>query len=180
MEVSTPSTDTPISPQLLADRLQVGPVPLTIKASSAQTGGAYCLAEAVIVPHLLSPPHVHAAEDQLVYVLEGTIGARTGDEELLCPAGSAVYRPCGVPHALWNPTDEPARLLELTTPGTVETYFRRAHELTEAGAATPEALRELAGEHGITPVPEWIDDLSARHGVSLTGAVPEAAGGDTR
>jgi quercetin dioxygenase-like cupin family protein len=160
------------------EHLHVGPVTLAIKASAAATAGAYCLAETVIPPRHLSPPHAHAAEDQFVYVLEGTIGFRTGEQEVLVGTGGSVLRPRGVPHALWNPTDEPARILELTSPGTVETYFRRAHELTQAGAATPEALRELAAGHGITPVPAWIDDLAARYGVSLVGG-PETDGSRT-
>lgn len=150
--------------------LQVGPVLLMMKVTAASTGGAYCIAETAIPPRHLSPPHAHAAEDQFVYVLEGTIGFRTGNAEVAYGVGGSVFRPHGVPHALWNPTDEPARILELSSPATtVEAYFRRADALTRAGDATSESLRELAAEHGITPVPPWIDELGDRYDVRLTG-----------
>jgi quercetin dioxygenase-like cupin family protein len=162
------------------ERLHVGPWQLTIKASAATTRGAYCMAETVVAPRLLSPPHEHAAEDQLVYVLEGTIGFRTGDEELVAGPGASVFRPRRVAHALWNPTDAPARILEISSPATIEAYFRRADALTRAGEADAEALRRLGQEHGMTPVVAWVDELAAKHAVSLAGGPVQRTSEETR
>lgn len=151
------------------DELRIGSWRLMVLVTASATNGAYCMVESLVAPRLLSPPHEHQEEDQVVYVLEGTIGFRTGDEEFVAGSGAAVLRPRQIPHALWNPTDSPARMLEITSPGTIETYFREADALTRAGEADAEAVRRLGELHGQTPVTQWIDGLVTTHGVSLTG-----------
>jgi quercetin dioxygenase-like cupin family protein len=150
-------------------RILLGALPMEFKTTSALTSRAYFMVEQPIAPRLLVAPHVHRNEDQVSYVLEGTLGFRVGDEEILAPAGSAVFRPRGVPHSLWNPNDEPARMLEITSPGDVEAYFRRFGALSETGMPDPDAIRSLAAEYGIAYVDEWVPELSQRHGVTLKG-----------
>ena len=152
------------------EQLRIGAFQLTIKVTAAATQGAYCMVETLVAPRLLSPPHEHVADDQLVYVLAGTIGFRTGDEEHVAGPGGSVFRPRKVPHALWNPTDEPARIIEITSPGTIETYFLEADALTRAGGADGEAIRRLGEQHGQVPVAGWSNELFDAHGVSLSGA----------
>jgi oxalate decarboxylase/phosphoglucose isomerase-like protein (cupin superfamily) len=76
-------------------------------------------------------PHVHQYEDEYSYVLEGIIGARVGDREIVAGRGSYVIKPRGLMHTFWNPGPGPARLLEVIAPAGFETYFV---ELAEAGA----------------------------------------------
>lgn len=159
------------------EQLRIGSWQLTVLMSAAATNGAYLMVETVVAPRLLSLPHEHADEDQVIYVLEGTMGFRTGEEEFVAGPGAAVLRPRRIPHALWNPTDIPARMLEITSPGTIEPYFREADALTRSGAADPQALRRLGERYGQIPVPDWIDELTTSHGVSLDGrSVPVDAG----
>jgi mannose-6-phosphate isomerase-like protein (cupin superfamily) len=60
--------------------------------------------------------HVHHEDDEAWYVLEGTLGFRIGDRELVAPAGSAVVVPHGTPHSYWNAGDGPARYLLVMPP----------------------------------------------------------------
>jgi mannose-6-phosphate isomerase-like protein (cupin superfamily) len=55
--------------------------------------------------------HVHHADDECWYVLEGTLGFVVGGEEIVAPAGSAVFVPRGTPHSYWNASPGPARYL---------------------------------------------------------------------
>jgi cupin domain len=65
----------------------------------------------------IAPLHVHHADDEAWYVLEGALGFIRGDERLEARAGSAVLVPGGVPHAFWNATaGERTRYLIVMTP----------------------------------------------------------------
>lgn len=65
----------------------------------------------------IAPLHVHHADDEAWYVLEGALKFVIGDAR--CEAGpdSAVFAPKGTPHAYGNARrGEPARYLLITTP----------------------------------------------------------------
>jgi cupin domain len=64
----------------------------------------------------IAPLHVHHADDEAWYVLEGALGFIRGDERLEAPAGSAVLVPRGVPHTFWNAAGGRTRYLIVMTP----------------------------------------------------------------
>ena len=66
-------------------------------------------------PRYIAPLHVHHADDEAWYVLEGTLGFRLGDDELEAPDGSAVLARRGVPHTYWNAGEVPARYILVLT-----------------------------------------------------------------
>lgn len=92
-------------------------VDMVIKARSRDMGGDYSVMEGVIQPHALLAPHSHKFEDQLVFVISGTLDFEVGGAEGLrfsAPAGSYVQKPRGIVHGFWNPTDTPSRYIELS------------------------------------------------------------------
>ncbi len=65
----------------------------------------------------IAPLHVHHADDEAWYVLEGVLRFRLGDEEFEVGPGGAVMAPKGTPHAYGNARrGEPARYLLVITP----------------------------------------------------------------
>src|SRR5438270_13724354 len=65
----------------------------------------------------IAPLHVHHADDEAWYVLEGVLRFRIGDEVLEAGPGSAVRAAKGTPHAYGNARrGERARYLLVTTP----------------------------------------------------------------
>lgn len=128
-----------------------GPVggPLTFKARGEETGGSLTLFENVIPPGEGPPAHVHAAEDEAWYVLEGELRFLLGDELASAPAGSFVFVPRGVRHCFQNVGDAPARIVVLFTPAGMERFFDRFAELD---AATPGAFREVGSGVGMEVV----------------------------
>jgi uncharacterized cupin superfamily protein len=66
--------------------------------------------------HWIAPLHVHHADDEAWYVLEGELGFRLGDEEVIAQAGSAALASRGTAHTYWNAGDEEARYLLVMTP----------------------------------------------------------------
>lgn len=150
--------------------LMLGALPFQLMVEQGWVRGAYTLAKQPIAPRLLVSPHVHPDQDQVAFVLRGTVGFRVGDDEQLVEAGGLSFRKRGEPHALWNPTDEPAEILEITSPGDFEDYFRRIGALSATGDATAEAVQEVADEYGMRFFDDWNKDLGQRYGVSLNGA----------
>jgi quercetin dioxygenase-like cupin family protein len=90
-----------------------------------QTGGAFALLEHDLAPRELGAPiHTHAHEDEISHVTTGRLGVQIGNDVLEAGPGDTVVKPRRIPHAFWNPGDEPVRFLELITPPAFAQYFR--------------------------------------------------------
>jgi len=93
--------------------------------SADETGGAFAVVEHDLGPRELgSPVHTHEREDEISHVTAGRLGVQIGDQVLEAAAGDTVVKPRHVPHAFWNPGDEPVRFLELITPPAFAQYFK--------------------------------------------------------
>jgi uncharacterized cupin superfamily protein len=68
------------------------------------------------------PHHFHTANEEAVFVLEGQGLVRIGQEEIEIKAGDYVAFPVGPDHAhsVRNPTDQPLKLLAISTLQPVE------------------------------------------------------------
>jgi quercetin dioxygenase-like cupin family protein len=64
----------------------------------------------------LAAPHVHAAEEEIIYILSGTGATLTADQEILLEAGVAVFIPPGLTHQIRSDGPEPLRLVTLFSP----------------------------------------------------------------
>jgi mannose-6-phosphate isomerase-like protein (cupin superfamily) len=117
------------------------------KVLSAQTHGGLCVAEAVVPPGMLVPLHTHRHEDELTRVLEGVIHCVVGDERFAAPAGAYVLKPRGVPHSFWNEGPAPARVIELITPGTMDSYFAELFTLAARSDLDEAERRAAIDEH---------------------------------
>jgi Cupin domain len=87
-------------------------------------------------PQYVAPLHIHHADDEAWYVLEGALRFRLGDEEVEIEAGGAVMAPRGTPHTYWNPRPEPVRYLLVLTPR----IFRLIEALHKPSEQPMEAL----------------------------------------
>jgi quercetin dioxygenase-like cupin family protein len=93
------------------------------KVTSDDSGGSLAVLEIEIPPKILVKPHNHTREDEFTQVLAGTVGVRAGDQVLEATTGASLVKPRGIPHAMWNASTEPARVLEILSPGGLEAYF---------------------------------------------------------
>jgi quercetin dioxygenase-like cupin family protein len=108
------------------ERLHAGGVVYVVKASGSATAQAYTLIEASLAPGGIMPSHRHAAFEEGVYILDGSVTATLDSETYEAAAGSFLIIPWGLPHEIRNETSRAARLLLLSVPGGVEGYYRAA------------------------------------------------------
>ncbi len=104
---------------------------MAVKASRLDTAGALDLLEATFHEGHAPPLHIHHAEDEAFYVLEGRIRFRRGDSEFVAGAGDFVWNPRGIAHA-FKVEDGPARALVLTTPSGFAQFVAEAGEPAQA------------------------------------------------
>ena len=105
-------------------------------------------------------------EDEFTVVLAGTVGARVGDKVVEAGAGASMVKPRGTPHAMWNLGPEPARVLEVVSPGGLEDYFEELAPVLRA-KAPPSEYDALAERYGLTIQNDWIEELERTYKVKL-------------
>jgi quercetin dioxygenase-like cupin family protein len=98
------------------------------------------------------PPHSHSGNEELVYVLEGTLRYRVGDETRDLAPGDSMATPPGVIHAFSNPHEHPARALVINTPDIGPAYFREVAAIINAGGPPDRAaLMATMQRFGLVP-----------------------------
>lgn len=138
-----------------------------LRVEGDRTAGRLAVIEHPIAPGALVPPHTHTREDEISYVVHGTIGARVGDEFITAPPGAYVMKPRGIPHAFWNPGPQPARIVEIIIPAGFERFFTELDELAGQGRLDSRAHAALGERYGVRYHDEWIAELAQRFGVSI-------------
>ena len=62
--------------------------------------------------------------------------------------GGFLFKPRGIVHTLWNPTDVEAIVIEIISPPGLEDFFEEIGGLPEG--ASPEAVPEIGTRYGLT------------------------------
>jgi quercetin dioxygenase-like cupin family protein len=153
-----------------AESVSIGGVEVIFRMSGEETDGAYELIEFRLQPGRLIPPHTHAREQEVSYVLEGEIGVRIGPDELTATQGSLVVKRPQVTHAWWNAGASPGRVLETISPAGLESYFRELADIhASRGFRDPGLVADLQDLYGIRANVDWIAALKDRHRLKLLG-----------
>ncbi len=139
----------------------------TIFKMYGDTTHAYSVVEHPVDPHVLILPHVHTHEDQMSFVIEGEVGMKIGEEVFQATPGTYLFKPRGIPHTFWNPTDRPARIMEITSPSDFERYFDEFGDLYTQSGGDVKQLQQLAQRYGLRYLIEWVPELSAKYGVGV-------------
>jgi quercetin dioxygenase-like cupin family protein len=156
------------------DSVDLGGFGARFMIGADQADGRFSLVEHPLAPRALgSPLHKHANEDEYSLVLDGRVGMQLDDQVVQTEPGDLVFKPRGQWHAFWNAGDEPARLLEVISPGGFETYFAELGEVFAAGPPDPEKLGAVAAKYELEVDPESIPRLAQEHGLQLPGPPPE-------
>ncbi|MGP9820091.1 cupin domain-containing protein [Salinarimonas sp. NSM] len=97
------------------------------------------------------PPHIHPTQDEYIYMLEGRFDLMLGGEEVVANAGDLIRMPKGMPHGIFNKTDQPVKCLFWVTP-TRKLYdlFWGIHSMAEQ---EPGAVVALSARHEVEFLP---------------------------
>jgi quercetin dioxygenase-like cupin family protein len=112
-----------------------------IKATADTTNGQLAIVEVSEPPGAQAPLHVHHAEDETFYVLEGSVTLHVGDETIEARAGDVAFGPRDVPHR-YDVGAEGCRMLFICTPGGFERLVREMSRPAESLTLPPPSDEE--------------------------------------
>jgi len=115
---------------------EMGAVQAVFKADGAETRGQYSISEWWLDPYTRGPGAHQHDEDDVFFVLEGTMSFFVGGEWIDARKGSLVIAPGGTPHDFENRTGERAGALNLSVPGDFEPHMLGIAEWFRARSAT--------------------------------------------
>jgi quercetin dioxygenase-like cupin family protein len=141
---------------------------VVFKLNGVDTDGAVSIVEHPFEIGALVPPHLHTREDEYSIVLEGEIGFRSGDREVVLGPGGYITKPRNEMHAMWNAGSTRARMIEVISPAGFEGFFAALADLAAISPPTLEVMAGLATDYGLTfGNPEWLPDVVARFGLTV-------------
>jgi quercetin dioxygenase-like cupin family protein len=135
---------------------------ITFLATGQDTGDQFALLRVHAAQGAGVPAHMHAQEDETIYLLTGEMTISVSSEELHARPGDLVTIPRGVEHALRHDAAEVTYLLHFSPAG-FERYYHEMSEPAEylglpSTPAPPDGPRMVA--------------TAARYGCVFTGLIP--------
>ena len=91
-------------------------IDFTVKASEVQPGSGAAVFEYVTRKGEEPPDHTRRTEDEMFYLLEGTITFRCGEATFGLEKGDFIFLPRGIKHGYTIHSEDPVRLLVVTAP----------------------------------------------------------------
>jgi quercetin dioxygenase-like cupin family protein len=128
---------------------------LIFHRTARDTGGEAVLVETIVRPDgFVAAAHVHPHQTERFEVVEGRLGLRAGEKELLLGPGGVATVARGTPHRFWNAGDDEARFFCEVRPALefeslIETMFTLAADgkTNRKGMPNPLRLAVIARSH---------------------------------
>lgn len=111
-----------------------------ILAGASSTDRSFSVVECIEPPGSGAPLHVHHAEAEAFYILEGTVELTCGAEKMTARPGDFVYTPKDVAHKFTVAGDKPARLLMMFSRPGFEMFFAEGGSPIQQPPAGPPDL----------------------------------------
>jgi len=91
--------------------------------------------------------------------------------QVVLEVGGYISKPRGELHTMWNPGLEPARMIEVITPGNgYERFYHDVADLAADGPPPREDLADLAATYGLTFDFRWIPELVEKYSLTPPAA----------
>ena len=131
---------------------------------AAQSDGRLGVSLVTQPPGTATPLHRHTREAEALYVLEGRVGYRAGEETYELSEGAFLFLPLGLPHAFRIRGETAARFLSLTTPGGLMGLYDEVG-VPAGGMHVPREGEGLSMEEEIG---RW-NEVGPRYGLEVVG-----------
>jgi quercetin dioxygenase-like cupin family protein len=131
--------------------------------AAGQTDGRLGMSLVTQPPGTATPLHRHTREAEALFLIEGRISYRAGEELHELEDGAFLFLPQGLPHAFRVRGTAPARFLALTVPGGLMGLY------DEVGI--PAQAMRLPGSDGLAMAEEiarW-NEVGPRYGLEVVG-----------
>ena len=126
---------------------------VTVKVSEPETGGLCTVWEGRVGPGMVGAgPHYHHERDEFIYVLQGEIVLRIGEEQHIAAAGTFVFVPRETIHGFHNASRESATLLVMHHPAGFDRFLDEMQQLA-ARHGSQEERAALAARFDMIPAP---------------------------
>jgi mannose-6-phosphate isomerase-like protein (cupin superfamily) len=113
----------------------MGPLQAVFKADGEETRGRYSISEWWLEPYTRGPGAHQHEEDDVFFVIEGTMSFYVNGAWIDAPKGSLVIAPGGMPHDFENRTGTRAGALNISIPGDFEPHMEGIAEWFRARPA---------------------------------------------
>ena len=135
--------------------LKVGQIEIRYLIDGTLTGAGMGIFEMTVPPGARVPPaHSQTGNEEVVYVLDGTLRYTVDGETRDLRPGERMYTPRSSVHGFSNPHDRPARALIILTPDIGAQYFRDVAEIANApGGPSPAKMVEVMTRYGLVLAP---------------------------
>jgi quercetin dioxygenase-like cupin family protein len=126
----------------------------TLRARAQDVGGLYEVMDSLFPPERGMFPHVHQQTHETLFVVEGELLLRIGEQETLAPAGTLAFVPHGTVHGFRNTgtTDCRALFWMMPTVGVGLDKTLDALSRLSPGVPNPEELAAQLRELDLEPV----------------------------
>lgn len=143
-----------MQPQIQPD-IAIGGLTIRYLLDGTVSNAASGMFELTVAPGARVPPaHSHTGNEEIVYVIEGTLRYSVDGETRDLRAGDRMYTPRGSVHAFSNPHDKPVRALIVLTPDIGAQYFRDiAAAAASPGGPNPARMVEVMNRYGLVLAP---------------------------
>jgi len=137
------------------ETIRIGALELNFLMDGEDTDGTLVQFEMLVpVGARVPAPHYHVAVDETIYMLEGTLTQRIGDQMVDLKPGDTCFIKRGVVHGFDVRLDKPVRALVTLSPASIgPDYFREvANVLNAGGPPDMQQILSIMRNHGLEPV----------------------------
>jgi mannose-6-phosphate isomerase-like protein (cupin superfamily) len=124
---------------------------ITIKLDADQTDGTYSVFELIVPPEVGTGLHIDQDWDEYWHVMEGTFAFSLNGQRMELQAGDFAFGPRGIPHSFRNIGEAAGKLVMMTVPSGLETFFRHVHQASLHGRPDKEEFVAIMKAHHIQP-----------------------------
>ena len=135
-----------------ANEINVGQLVIRYLVDGSQTASLGMFELTVPPASNVPPPHSHSRNEEIVYVLEGTLRYTVGSDTRDLTPGQSMQTPRGTVHAFSNPFGTVARALIINSPDIGAQYFKDVAVVVNAGGPPDKAaLVAVMSRYGLVP-----------------------------
>ena len=131
-------------------KIDIGQLSIHYLIDGSQNAGMGIFELTVRPGSITPPPHSHRDNEEIVYVLDGTLRYTVGSETRDLTPGQAMHTPKGMVHGFSNPFPDAARALIIMSPDIGAQYFKDVAAVVGAGGPPDKvALMAIMEQYGL-------------------------------